>query len=529
MYRLPLHTLTLTLVACFLSANTLYASAQDRPNIVFVFTDDHAPQSISAYGSIINKTPHIDRLADEGAIFLRNVCANSICGPSRATVLTGKHSHSNGFISNHSTFDSTQKTFPLLLQQAGYDTAMLGKWHLKSDPVGFNRWEILPGQGKYYNPDLYTAEGTKRYEGYVTDIITDLSLDWLDKGRDKDKPFLLMCQQKAPHRTWAPGPDHLTLFDDIDITEPPTLFDDFKNRAPALTENKMMIGKHMMYDWDLKVPGLGIPNVDGQDRVSMEYARMTLAQKTKWKAAYGPKNEAFKKFLATSPSYEELTRWKYQRYIKDYLRCIQSVDDNVGRLLNYLDKSGLAENTIVIYSSDQGFYLGEHGLFDKRWMYEESFSMPLLVRWPGQITPGTKISQLTQNIDFAPTLLELAGVEAPTDMHGISLTPLFKDSPPENWRSSVYYHYYDEGGHNVDRHEGVATDRFKLVHYYRTMDWELLDRVRDPLELHSFYDDPAYAEVRTLMEEHLALRRTQYDAPPLEQVLREFQERRKKK
>ena len=492
------------------------ASAQEKqPNILFIFTDDHAPQSISAYGSVINKTPNIDRLADEGAIFLRNMCANSICGPSRASVLTGKHSHSNGFQSNKQTFDGSQLTFPKMLQQAGYDTAMIGKWHLRSDPTGFNHWEILPGQGSYYNPDFYTAKGKTKYEGYVTDIVTELSLDWLKEGRNQDKPFLLMCQQKAPHRIWAPGPDHLTLFDNETIPEPSTLFDTFDNRVPALKDNEMMIARHMMYDYDLKVPGLKIPDVLGRDFNNREYERMTPAQKAKWDAAYQPKNEAFKQFLAKNPSDKELTRWKYQRYIKDYLRCIQSVDDNVGRMLNYLEQSGLAENTIVIYSSDQGFYLGEHGMYDKRWMYEESLSMPLLMRWPKGIKPGTRVTKLTQNIDFAPTFLELAGITAPDEIEGSSLVPFMNGDIPGNWRDAIYYHYYEEGEHNVPRHEGVRSERFKLIHYYGTGDWELFDLQHDPLEMKSVYSEAAYSDVRAVMEKHLSALRIQYNAPPL--------------
>lgn len=495
------------------SAVPFTAQAESKPpNIVFIFTDDHAPQSIGAYGSVINQTPNIDRLADEGAIFLRNMCANSICGPSRASVLTGKHSHSNGFVSNKQTFDGAQMTFPKLLRQAGYSTAMIGKWHLRSDPTGFDHWEILPGQGHYYNPDFYTAKGKSKRMGYVTDIITDLSMDWMTEQRDSGKPFLLMCQQKAPHRIWAPGPDHLTLFDGETIPEPPTLFDDFSNRVPALADNEMMIAKHMMYDYDLKVPGLGIPDELGRDFINREYARMTPAQQATWDAAYTPKNEAF---LKANLKGKALVRWKYQRYIKDYLRCVQSVDDNVGRMLDYLEKSGLAENTIVVYSSDQGFYLGEHGMYDKRWMYEESLSMPLLMRWPAGIKAGTRIEKLTQNIDFAPTFLTMAGITPPSDIQGDSLLPLLTNEADADWRDAIYYHYYEEGEHNVPRHEGVRTERFKLIHYYGSSDWELFDLLHDPREMKSVYDTPAYTEVLAVMQEQLKALRVQYAVPPL--------------
>ena len=321
-----------------------------------------------------------------------------------------------------------------------------------------------------------------------------------------------MCQQKAPHRIWAPGPDHLTLFDGETIPEPPTLFDDFSNRVPALADNEMMIAKHMMYDYDLKVPGLGIPDELGRDFINREYARMTPAQQATWDAAYTPKNEAF---LKANLKGKALVRWKYQRYIKDYLRCVQSVDDNVGRMLDYLEKSGLAENTIVVYSSDQGFYLGEHGMYDKRWMYEESLSMPLLMRWPAGIKAGTRIEKLTQNIDFAPTFLTMAGIAPPSDIQGDSLLPLLNNEANADWRDAIYYHYYEEGEHNVPRHEGVRTERFKLIHYYGSGDWELFDLQNDPQEMKSVYDTPAYTEVLAVMREQLKALRVQYAVPPL--------------
>ncbi len=488
------------------------ASQKDgRPNIVFIFTDDHAVQSIGAYGSIINKTPHIDRIASEGAAFERCFCCNSICAPSRAAVLTGKHSHANGLMTNGNTFDGTQPTFPKLLRAAGYETALIGKWHLRSDPTGFGHWEILPGQGSYYNPDFRTAAGSTRYEGYATDITTDLALKWLRSGRDESKPFLLMCQHKAPHRTWAPGPDHLTMYDDVAIPEPATLFDDYANRSDLLKENEMTIAGHLMEDYDLKLIGSKEKDVLGRAFQNPEYRRMTDEQRARWDAAYGPKNEAFRKSHLTG---KDLVRWKYQRYIKDYLRCVASVDDNVGRLLDYLDEAGLSGNTLVVYSSDQGFYLGEHGWYDKRWMYEESFRMPLLVRWPGQARPGTRVRALVQNIDFAPTFLDAAGVGVPASMQGVSLRPLMEGGVPSDWRRSLYYHYYEKGEHNVPRHEGVRTERFKLIHFYDAGEWELYDLDEDPREMRSVYADPSYKDVVARLKGELAALRKKYGVEP---------------
>jgi len=489
----PFRPLFILAVITLILVSSASAEKSVRPNILFIFTDDHAQQAISAYGSRINKTPNMDRLAKEGVIFRNNFCGNSICGPSRATVLTGKHSHANGYMTNKQEFDGSQTTFPKLLREHGYATALIGKWHLRSDPTGFDHWEVFPGQGSYYNPDMYTAEGKTHYEGYATDIVTDLSLTWLKEQRDPAKPFLLMCQHKAPHRTWAPGPNHLTKYDGETIPEPPTLFDDHSNRAPILKDNEMMIAKHMMLNYDLKVPGTGRKDALGRDFEQNEVVRMTPEQKAQWDAAYGPKNAAF---LADDPQGEDLVRWKYQRYMKDYLRCIASVDDNVGRLLAYLDDSGIADNTLVIYSSDQGFYLGEHGMYDKRWMYEESFRMPLMMRWPGNIAPGTEVTVLTQNIDFAPTFLAAAGIMPPADMQGMSLLPLLSGEAPSDWRDALYYHYYEEGEHNVARHEGVRTARYKLIHYYDVDQWELFDLQRDPLELNSVYAAPEFTVIK---------------------------------
>ena len=486
-------------------------AAQTRPNIVFIFSDDHADHAISAYGSKINKTPNIDRIANEGAIFLHNTCCNSICAPSRAAILTGKHSHANGHRTNKDTFDGGQMTFPKKLQEAGYETAMIGKWHLKSDPTGFDHWEVLPGQGAYYNPDFRTADGKTNYEGYCTEIVTDLSLTWLDEQRDESKPFLLMCQHKAPHRTWAPGPKHLTMYDDVDIPEPDDLFDDYKGRATPIRDQEMEIDRHMMFDWDLKVRDYDVPDALGRNMQNNEVKRMTPEQLAAWDAAYGPKNEAFKKANLEG---DDLVRWKYQRYIKDYLRCVAGVDDSVGRILDYLDDRGLAENTVVIYSSDQGCYLGDHGFYDKRWMYEESFRMPLVMRWPAQIKPGTKVDALTQNIDFASTFLDMADADPIADAQGRSLVPVVTGEKPDDWRDALYYHYYEEGVHAVAKHEGVFDGRYKLIHYYEYDEWELFDLVTDPGEMQSQYGNPDYAARTVGLKRRLAELKEQYAVPP---------------
>tara|TARA_B100001029_G_C15056299_1_gene454653 strand:- start:320 stop:2530 length:2211 start_codon:yes stop_codon:yes gene_type:complete len=482
-----------------------------RPNILFIFSDDHAEAAISAYGSHLAKsapTPNLDRIANEGAIFHNSFCANSICGPSRACILTGLHSHTNGFLdNNNSRFDGSQRTFPKLIQKVGYETAIIGKWHLVSNPTGFNYWEILPGQGAYYNPDFIQMDNKrKRYEGYCTDIITDRALDWLKNKRDKDKPFVLMCQHKAPHRNWSPAPRHLTLFDDIEMPEPNTLFDDYEgNRSKTLKDHEMGIKDHMYWGHDMKFHGKDskFPEHFLSGIINRQYQRMNDAQKQQWDAAYGPKNTKLIKGIESGEiKGKDITKWKYQRYIKDYLRCIKAVDENVGRLLQYLDKSGLAENTIVIYSSDQGFYLGEHGWYDKRWMFEESLAMPFLIRWPGVIPQGSESKTLIQNIDYAPTFLELAGVKVPENMHGKSLVNAFKDpsKPPKDWRKSIYYAYYGERTHQVAKHDGVRTEKHKLMFFPKTKEWNLFDLEKDPEEMTSVHNNPKYLNILTSLK-----------------------------
>ena len=493
------------------------ASAQEQPNILFIFSDDHAPNAIGAFGSKINKTPHLDRIASEGAKFNNSFCANSICGPSRACILTGKHSHMNGFLRNGNRFDGTQLTFPKLMQNAGYQTAMLGKWHLSSDPTGFDYWEVLPGQGSYYNPDFIQMDGSrKRYHGYCTDLITDMALEWL-KNRDGDKPFLMMCQHKAPHRNWAPHPRHFSLYKNEDVPEPATLHDDYSGRSSLLRQNEMSIRSHMRWAHDMKFHGdvLFPEHFGTSPGRNGEYGRMTDEQKATWDAQYEPENKAFiEKMKAGKLTDKEIISWKYQRYIKDYLRCIQAVDDGVGRLLKFLDDNDLAKNTVVIYSSDQGFYLGEHGWYDKRWMFEESLRMPFLIRWPGVIRPGTDAPALIQNIDYGPTFLEMAGAEVPAEMQGRSIVEVLKNNgrPTASWRDSIYYAYYENAAvHNVPVHDGVRSDRYKLMYYPRTREWNLFDLEKDPQEMRSFHDDLTYAKVLSGMQKRYHDLRDFYD------------------
>ena len=495
------------LSGCLHSFDSNSPPPTSKTNILFIFSDDHTSQSISAYGSKINKTPNIDRIAADGAIFINNFCTNSICAPSRACILTGKHSHVNGQMTNDDRFDGSQQTFPKLLQKEGYQTALFGKWHLKSKPTGFHDWKILIGQGHYYNPVFLSSVGEEQYTGYVTDIVTEMGLEWLKNKRDKNKPFLLMCQHKATHRTWAPNLKHLNLYDDIDIPEPPTLFDDYSNRHPSLKNNEMEIANHLMYDYDLKISDSKRKDALGRAFKSPELKRMTPEQRKIWDAVYEPKNQAF---LKANLSGKELVRWKYQRYIKDYLRCVASLDENIGRILDYLEKTGLADNTLIVYSSDQGFFLGEHGWYDKRWMYEESLSMPLLMKWSKMIKPGTKIEALTQNIDFAPTFLEVAKTSIPDDIQGESLVPLLEGNQNVDWREDVYYHYYEEGEHNVPKHEGVRNARYKLIHFYGIDQWELFDLEKDSNELKSVYNDLVYSDVVKKMKAKLRKLKIKY-------------------
>ena len=481
------------------AAGAAGAAVAKRPNIVFIFSDDHAPPAISAYGDPrkLIETPNIDRLAKEGMRLDRCLVTNSICGPSRATVLTGKYSHKNGFYNNtNSRFDGSQVTAPKLLQAAGYQTAMIGKWHLETDPTGFDFWQILSGQGQYYNPPMIRNGEKVKLEGYVTDIITDATLDWL-KQRDESKPFLLMFQQKAPHREWEPALRDLGFDNDHKYDEPPSLFDDYAGRGIAERDQQMTIAQRMS-NKDLKL---------------VAPADLNPEQRKIWDAYYEPRNAAFKQQNLTG---KELTSWKYQRYMHDYLACVKSVDDGVGRVLKYLDDAGLAENTIVIYSSDQGFFLGEHGWFDKRWIFEESLRAPLLVRWPGVTKPGSTSRDIVSNLDFAETFLDAAGIPIPAEMQGRSLLPVLAGQTPADWRKAFYYQYYEyPQPHHVRPHYGIVTDRYKLVRFYGTGEdySELFDLQKDPQEMKSVFDDPAYAATQKELQAGLVRLRQELQVP----------------
>lgn len=484
--------------------------AQDQPNILFIFTDDHAPHAIGAYNGWLkstNPTPNIDKLAAEGMLFENSFCTNSICGPSRAVILTGKHSHKNGFMNNGNTFNGDQQTFPKLLRNAGYQTAFYGKWHLKTDPQGFDEWMVLPGQGLYYNPDFKTPEGKVTIEGYCTDVVTDLGVEWLKEKRDPNKPFMLMCQHKAPHRNWMPALRHLEMWEDEDLPEPDTLFDDYSDNAPPARHQELEIDRHMDLNYDLFVdltPDFtGEASQQRQDKSAWQnLKRFTPEQLKAWRDVWGPRDEAFH---AANLSGKDLVRWKYQRYAKNYLRCVKGVDESVGRLRETLEELGIAENTIVIYSSDQGFYIGDHGWYDKRWMYEESLKMPLIVSWPGVTKPGSRNTNLVQNLDYAETFLDAAGAPIPDDMQGRSLVPLLKGQEVADWRDSIYYHYYEYPSvHMVPRHNGVRTDRYKLMHFYQFgEEWEFYDLEKDPDEKTNLYNNPEYAEQVAMMKEEL--------------------------
>ncbi len=490
-----------------------------RPNIVFIMSDDHAYQAISAYDTSLIRTPNIDRIAKMGMLFTNASVTNSICAPSRATILTGKHSHINGKIDNYFPFDTTNVTFPQLLQDAGYQTAMFGKLHFGNSPKGFDQFKILPGQGVYYNPEFITKnEGNITVQGYVTDIITEMTLDWLQNERKADDPFLLMYLHKAPHREWLPAERHLAEYTNRTFREPATLFDDYSGRGAAAHEAEMNLLDHMNWAGDSKIEPsvmdeLGIPETAVWDKAAWkgQVGRQNSEQRAVWDKYYGPINEEFKKNYA-SMSREDLMKWRYQRYMQDYLGCIAAVDEGVGQVLDYLEKNNLMENTIIVYTSDQGFYLGEHGWFDKRFIYNESFKTPLLVSWPNKIKAGTTSDEMVQNLDFAQTFLDAAQLTAPDDMQGESLMPLLTGNAEQWTRDAVYYHYYEYPAvHMVKRHYAIVTQEYKLVHYYFDVDeWELIDRMNDPMELKNVYGDPAYANVQKELHTQLDQLREKY-------------------
>ena len=498
----------LSLAACS-PAKKQKVETAEKPNIIFIMSDDHAYQAISAYGSGLNSTPNIDRIAKEGVIFTKGFVTNSICAPSRAVMLTGKHSFVNGKVDNLQAFDWEQDNFAKQLQKSGYQTAMIGKIHLNGLPQGFDYSNVLPGQGHYYNPDFIENGVKKKYKGYCTTVTTKLALDWLEKKRDKNQPFLLLYHQKAPHRTWMPEKKYFKLFEDKQFTPPANFFDTYEGR-PVAAKHEMGIYEHMDFAYDLKMLDKeGDIQTPYRRAAQMNYNRMDSAQRADWDAYYDPIIEDFK---TKGLKEKELALWKYDRYMKDYLRTVQSVDDGVGEVLDYLDENGLADNTIVVYTSDQGFYLGEHGWFDKRFMYEESFRTPILMRYPKEVKAGTVVDQLVQNLDFAPTFLDYAGVSIPKDIQGESFRQLVSGKSGE-WRDAIYYTYYEfPGEHNVQRHHGVRTDQYKLIHFYYDSDtWELYDLEKDPYEMNNIYNNPAYADVQKEMHEKLIELRIKYD------------------
>ena len=466
----------ITLIAVALAGGSRLDAAEKRPNILYIMSDDHAAHAISAYGSKINKTPNIDRIGKDGMRFANCFVTNSICTPSRAAILTGKYAHING-VPVFNRFDGSQPTLAKYLQKAGYHTGMIGKWHLGSDPTGFDYWNILPGQGLYMNPAFLTPEGRKVHQGYCTDLITDFSIDFMDK-RPKDKPFFLMCHHKAPHRPWQPDEKHAKKWENVQVPEPETFNDDYVGRSDAAREAAMRIDKHLTPTDVKREPPKGLSEL-------------------------------------------ELKKWKYQRYMRDYLACVESVDDNIGQLLEYLDKNGLTENTIVIYTSDQGFFLGDHNWFDKRFMYEESLRMPFLIRWPTVVKAGSVNNGMIINVDFAPTLLAAAGEKVPDDMQGHSFLPLLKGETPKGWQTSMYYRYYHYPMHHaVQPHLGVRTERYKLIYFNKLDQWELFDLDKDPREVKNIYSDPSSAViVKTLKEEMYRLKKELQDEDQFEKEL----------
>jgi arylsulfatase A-like enzyme len=489
--RYALAPVVLYAVVLFLTATTTQptsaADARPRPNILFIMTDDHAAHAIGCYGSVVNQTPHLDRIAREGVRFTNCFATNSICTPSRATILTGKYSHLNG-TPVFNRFDGSQPTVAKMLQAAGYHTGMVGKWHLGSDPTGFDDWMIFPGQGAYHDPVLYGPDGTRRFPGgYATDVVTDLAIGFMT-NRPKDKPFFLMCHHKAPHRPWEPDAKHKAMFAGQVIPEPPTLWDDYATRTDAIRECTQKVFADMTRrDLKLQPP----PELRGPER-------------NQWLNAKPDKVEIEENGQKRVLTGHELDKWKYQRYMQDYLACVQSVDDGVGRLLDYLDESGLANDTIVVYTSDQGFFLGDHGLYDKRFMYEPSLRMPFLVRWPGVAKPGTVQDAMAINCDFAPTFLDAAGQSVPADIQGRSLVPLLNGERPADWRTTVYYRYYhDPGHHNTRAHYGLRTETHKLIYFWKKDQWELYDLTKDPNEMRNVYNDAGQRETVARLKEQL--------------------------
>ena len=495
--------LSISLFSCKSETTETTSSEEKKPNIIFIMADDHATQAISAYGHPVSQlapTPNIDRIAENGALFKNNFCTNSICGPSRAVILTGKFSHENGFRMNGERFDGSQPTLPKYLQKAGYQTAIVGKWHLYGAPQGFDYWDILNDQGNYYNPQFIKDKDTSIIEGYTTDIITEKALGWL-KEKDSSQPFFLMVHHKAPHRNWMPPIRYINKYDSITFPVPETYFSEHENQEAA-QQQLQTIYDDMYEGHDLKMVVSKGSDSLRHNPWTTDFDRMNNEQREAWNKAYRPKNDAF---FEQNPKGKDLAIWKLQRYFRDYMGSVKAVDDGVGKILDYIEEKGMTENTIIVYTTDQGFYLGEKGFFDKRFMYEESLEMPMLMQYPKKIKKGTTVDALTQNLDFAPTFLDFAGAEIPEDMQGKSMKPLLTGNTDQNFREAIYYHYYDfPAFHMVKRHYGIRTARYKLMHFYDDIDtWEMYDLKEDPSEENNLYDHPEYAELQKELHQKL--------------------------
>ena len=490
-------------------------AAQQQYNVVYIMTDDHTAQMMSCYDNRYVETPNLDRIARDGVKFTRSYVANSLSGPSRACMITGKHSHKNGFTNNeHGVFDGSQQTMPKLMQKAGYQTALIGKWHLVSEPTGFDFWNIIPGQGDYYNPAFINMDGSRVTEkGYLTNIITDKAIDWIEHKRDKNRPFILFVHHKACHRNWLPELKYINEYEDQTFPLPDTFYDQYEGRTAAQQQQMSIASDHdmdMVYDVKMYHPDL-------HTRLSDSHLGMIGRLDSKDRARYDHFYDSLAiDFRARNLQGKELAEFKYQRYMRDYAKVLKSLDDNVGRTLDYLEKAGLLENTLVVYTSDQGFYMGEHGWFDKRFMYEPSFSTPLVMRLPEGLNARGEVSQLVQNIDYAPTFLDLAGAEIPADIQGRSLLPLLRGEQPKDWRKSLYYHFYEyPAEHMVKRHYGVRTaDGWKLIHFYNDIDqWELYNLNEDPDELNNLYGKPGTEKVTKRLRKELKKLQEEYDDP----------------
>jgi arylsulfatase A-like enzyme len=504
------------LLALLCITGSAFAQSRQRPNIIFIFSDDHDADAISAYNKQLISTPGIDRISKEGMRFNKHFASNAICAPARATILTGKFSHMNGHKDNRTPFDTAQYLFPKQLQKAGYQTALVGKWHLHTLPAGFDFWEVLPGQGQYYRPRFITMKNdTVAYpNAYATTLTTEKAKNWLS-NRDQSKPFMLMVNHKAPHRNWWPEYQHAVHFSRISIPEPPSLYADTTGKGKAYREQQMRILEDMTLGTDLKIDPAyydDIPHLKTTDSDRKGYHAFMAAippeLRTKFIALYAERGKILQQL---KPRGKELLKWKYQWYMQDYLACIASVDESVASLLQYLDSTGLAENTVVMYSSDQGFYLGENGWFDKRFMYDVSMQSPLLIKWKGVVKPGSVNNDLTQNIDIAPTILDIAGEKIPEEVQGISLRPFLLGKPSPVKRSSLYYHYYEfPVDHHVYPHLGIRSDRYKLIYFYTIDEWELYDLKKDPQESRNIYADPSNKSLLIQLKKELIEKKALY-------------------